>query len=106
MKHDDLFMQYEKEVAKFKLLLIRRLTEDTSPPERARRRRTSKLDMIEEVLLKAGAPLHVSDIIAAVEKEFAIPLDRDSVSSAMAKHIRKAKRFVRVAPNTFGLRQP
>lgn len=106
MKHDDLFMQYEKEVAKFKLLLIRRLTKDSPRPEKARRKRTSNLDMIEDVLLKAGVPLHVSDIIAAVEKEFAIQLDRDSVSSAMAKHIRKAKRFVRTAPNTFGVRQP
>jgi DNA-directed RNA polymerase delta subunit len=61
--------------------------------------------MIEAVLKAAGKPLHVSDIIAAVEKEFGVTLDRDSLSSAIIKQVHKEKRFVRVAPNTFGLRQ-
>ena len=61
--------------------------------------------MIEAVLLAADKPLHVSDIIADIEKEFSITLDRDSLSSAIIKQVRKEKRFVRVAPNTFGLRQ-
>lgn len=102
MKKDDLFLKYEKEVAEFKLDLIRRLNKEASTWEKSERKRTSNLDMVEEVLLDAGKPLHVSEIIAAIEKEFGVRLDRDSLSSAIGKQIQKKKRFVRVAPNTFG----
>lgn len=105
MERDELFLTYEKEVAEFKLGLIARLARKTSLPQKPGRRRTSNLDMVEKVLGDVGRPLHVSEIIAAVEKEFAVQLDRDSLSSAMGKQILKGVRFTRVAPNTFGLRQ-
>jgi len=105
MKPQELFLQYEKEVAQFKLDLIRRLSADASPLEELRLKRTSNFAMIEAVLLAAGKPLHVNEIIAAIEKEFGLTLDRDSLSSAILKQVRKEKRFVRAAPNTFGLRQ-
>jgi hypothetical protein len=105
MKKDDLFLKYEKEVAEFKLDLIRRLNKEASTSEKSARKRTSNLDMVEEVLLDAGKPLHVSEIIAAIEKEFGVRLDRDSLSSAIGKQTQKKKRFVRVAPNTFGLQE-
>jgi len=105
MERDELFLTYEKEVAEFKLGLIARLARETSLPQKPGRRRTSNFDMVEKVLGDAGKPLHVSKIIEAVEKEFGVQLDRDSLSSAMGKQIRKGVRFNRVAPNTFGLRQ-
>ena len=105
MKPQEIFLQYEKEVAEFKLELIRRLSGDVSSVEGIRQKRTSNFSMIEAVLLAASKPLHVNDIIAAIEKEFDITLDRDSLSSAIIKQVRKEKRFVRVAPNTFSLRQ-
>jgi hypothetical protein len=105
MKSEDLFLKYEKEVAEFKLELIRKLTGNATfsgkPPEK----RTSNISMVESVLKNSSKPLHVTEIIAAVEKEFGIVLDRDSLSSAIIKQVRKGKSFVRVAPNTFGLRQ-
>jgi ABC-type lipoprotein export system ATPase subunit len=48
------------------------------------------------------------DILLApwtTEKEFGVTLDRYSLSSAIIKQVHKEKRFLRVAPNTFGLRQ-
>ena len=105
MKPQGLFLLYEKEVAEFKLELIRKLSGDTFPPGKTRLKRTSNLSMIEAVLKAAGKPLHVTELIAAVDDEFGITLDRDSVSSAITKQVHKEKRFVRVAPNTFGLRQ-
>lgn len=105
MERDRLFLKYEKEVAEFKLSLIARLAREISLPQKPGRRRTSNFDMVEKVLGDAGKPLHVSKIIAAVEKEFGVQLDRDSLSSAMGKRIRKGIRFNRVAPNTFGLSQ-
>jgi len=105
MKRDEIFLTYEKEVAEFKLDLIRRLTKELPAADKAERKRTSNLGMVEKVLADAGNPLHISEIIIAVEKDFGIQLDRDSLSSALAKQIRKEARFIRVAPNTFGLRQ-
>src|ERR1035437_1063105 len=105
MKSYDQFIKYEKEVAEFKLRLIKRLSGDASAPEETLHKRTSHSTMIETVMEAAGKPLHVNDIDAAIEKEFAVTLDRDSLSSAILKQVRKEKRFVRVAPNTFGLRQ-
>ena len=104
MKPQDIFLVYEQEVAQFKLDLIRRLSDTDTDREPSRQKRTSNFAMIETVLAAAGKPLHVREIIAAIEKEFAITLDRDSLSSAILKQVRKEKRFVRVAPNTFGLR--
>ena len=104
MERDELFLTYEKEVAEFKLDLIARLLKEV-PRLKKSGRRTSNFDMVEKVLADAGKPLHVSKIIAAIEKEFDVQLDRDSLSSAMVKQIRKGVRFNRVAPNTFGLKQ-
>ena len=105
MKKDDLFLKYEKAVAEFKLDLIRRLFRESSGTETLQDKRTSHMEMAEKVLLDAGKPLHISEIIAAIEKQFGMQLDRDSLSSAIGKQIQKGKRFIRVAPNTFGLRQ-
>jgi len=105
MKPTDLFLLYEKEVAEFKLELIRKLSGDAVLPEKIPAKRTSNSSMMEVVLKAAGQPLHVTEIIAAVEKEFGVTLDRDSLSSAIIKQVRKGKRFVRTAPNTFGLKQ-
>lgn len=106
MQENDLFLMYEKEVAEFKLKLIRKLSGDAGSPERIREKRTSNFSMMEVVLKAAGKPLHVTEIIVAVEKEFGVTLDRDSLSSAIIKQVRKGKRFVRTGPNTFGLKQP
>jgi hypothetical protein len=105
MKPTDLFLLYEKEVAEFKLELIRKLSGNAALPGRIRTERTSNSSMMEAVLKAAGKPLHVTEIIAAVEKEFGVTLDRDSLSSAIIKQVRKGKRFARTAPNTFGLKQ-
>jgi DNA-directed RNA polymerase delta subunit len=105
MKPSDLFLRYEQEVAQFKLDLIRRLTGEASLLEETREKRTYKISMVEGVLAAAGKPLHVNDIIVNIEKKFGITLSRDSLSSAIIKNVRQEKRFVRVAPNTFGLRQ-
>ena len=105
MKSQELFLQYEKEVAQFKIALIQRLSAAASVPEEPQKKRTSNLVMIEAALVAAGKPLHVTEIIAAIEKEFSVTLDRDSLSSAIIKQVRKEKRFERVATNTFGLRQ-
>lgn len=104
MESNNLFLQYAKEVAEFKLKLIRRLSEENSSKEDSKPKRKSNISLVEDVLKKAGEPLHVNDIISAVKQEFDVDLDRDSLSSALTKYDRKEERFIRVAPNTFRLR--
>ena len=105
MKKEEIFLLYEKEVAEFKLDLIRRLSKEPIAVGKVGRRRTSNMVKVEKVLESADRPLHISEIITAIEKDFGVKLDRDSLSSAIVKQIRKGKRFVRVAPNTFGPKQ-
>ena len=99
------FLEYEKEVAEFKLQLIGRLAKAGEPAEVKRETRTSQATIVENVLRAAGKPLHISEIIRVAEKDLGVFLDRDSLSSALAKQIRKGRRFVRTGRNTFGLRQ-
>ncbi len=105
MDQTKIFLEYEKEVAEFKLQLIRRLSKAGGPAEVKRDPRMSQAAIVENVLRSAGKPLHISEIIRVAEKDLGMLLDRDSLSSALAKQIRKGKRFVRTGRNTFGLRQ-
>lgn len=105
MKSEDLFLLYEKQVSEFKLKLIRKLSGEIALPEKLRPKRTSNMEMVEAVLKTSDKPLHVNEIIEAIREKFGIVPDRDSLSSALIKQVRKEKRFVRTAPNTFGLRE-
>jgi len=100
------FLVDEKEVAEFKLQFVGRLVKTPGPVEENRRKRTSNVAMVESVLAAAGRPLHISETLASVVKNFGESLDRDSVTSAIAKQIRKGKRFIRADPNTWGLPAP
>lgn len=89
--------------AEAQLRALRRL--QAKPPAEPRpRKRRSNLDMVEDVLLKAGAPLHIGAILEQVEQQHGVRLDRDSVVSALAKKVLRQERFERTAPNTFAPR--
>lgn len=105
MDTEKIFLTYEKEVAEFKLKLIRRLSEDAVSQEEHSLKRTSKISMVESILARESRPLHVDEIISVAEKEYNVTLDKDSLSSALTKKTLKDERFIRVAPNTFELKQ-
>jgi len=65
--------------------------------------RVSGMDMVTDILRREGRPLHISHILAAVQKRFGVELDRESVVSAMSKRVARQDRFMRTAPNTFAL---
>jgi len=65
--------------------------------------RMSHIDMVQYILSSARRPLHISDILELVSKQFGVDLDRESVVSALAKRVARKDRFVRTAPNTFAL---
>ena len=89
-------------VLEAQLKAVRRLragaVEEKPPPKRM-----SQVELVYDVLQRAGAPLHVSEIIDRVEKIHGVRLDRESIVSSLIKKVRRGDRFVRTGRNVFGL---
>jgi CMP-N-acetylneuraminic acid synthetase len=75
-----------------------------SSAEKARHKRRSQLSLVEDLLVEAAEPLHISVIIEQAKSRFNQVLDRESLVSALTKRVNRKDRFVRTGPNTFGLR--
>ena len=75
------------------------------PIEAAKKKSTSQIDMVHDVLQRAGEPLHISDILKRVEKLHGRRLDRESVVSSLVKKIARGDRFQRTGKNIFALKQ-
>ena len=69
-----------------------------------REKRTSQLDMVHDVLRRAGKPLHISEILDRVEALHGQRLDRESVVSSLVKKIARGERFLRTDKNVFALK--
>ncbi len=95
------YLLYQKEVAQAKLKVIERFQQQNS---RHSKKRTSNIDVVQNVLNNAGRSLHVSDIIQIAEQQYQVQLNRDSIVSAILKKINAGQTFVRTAPNTFALK--
>ena len=67
-------------------------------------RRTSKLDIVADILASSDQPLHISEIIRIAQQEYQTEMERDSIVSALVKKVKAGSRFDRVAPNTFVLK--
>ena len=85
------------------LKAIKRLRSEPRQP-RAPRKSTSQIEMVYDVLRRAGKPLHVTEIIERVEKLHALKLDRESIVSTLVKKVRRGDRFVRTDKNVFALK--
>ena len=55
-----------------------------------------------EAILKAGRPLHITELLAALGRENTREA-RSSLSGSLAAYVRKDEVFTRPRPNTFGL---
>lgn len=72
--------------------------------EEPKLKRMSHVDMAYDILLRAGHPLHVTEIIDRIEREHRIRLDRESLVSALVKRVARGDRFTRTGKNTFSLK--
>ena len=103
---DDLFeniLQLQRELLQSQLNTIIRYQRRklrSSPSSK----RTSHMDIVGNILISAGKPLHISQIISAAKEQFQVALERDSIVSALVKKINAGSQFVRTAPNTFTLK--
>ena len=64
----------------------------------------SQVDMAFDILKKAHAPLHVSQILDRIHTQFGIAVDRESLVSSLTKKVARGDRFLRPEKNTFTLR--
>lgn len=64
----------------------------------------SQVDMAYDVLKKAPAPLHVSQLLARIQSSFGVIVDRESLVSSLSKKVARQDRFLRTGKNTFSLR--
>ena len=87
------------------LRAVRRLRKgDAGASRPSRKAGLSQIDMAYDVLKKARAPLHVSDLLARIKTSFSVAVDRESLVSSLSKKVARGDRFLRTAKNTFGLR--
>jgi hypothetical protein len=86
------------------LRAIRRLKSDQEIKTSKRPKKGwSQVDMAYDVLHKAQTPLHISEIIARIDRLHGQGVDRESLVSALTKKVRRGIRFVRTDKNVFGL---
>ena len=72
--------------------------------EPTRDKGTSQIGMVQDVLCRAGKPLHISEILDRIEKLHGRRLDRESVVSSLVKKIARGDRFVRTDKNVFAIK--
>jgi len=88
------------------LRAVRRLRRGGEVRERGRRRvGMSQVDFVYDILLRAGVPLHITEILRRVAADHGVRLDRESVVSALSKKVARGVRFVRTDRNTFAVRK-
>ena len=106
----DQWIQIQQDLLKAQLRVLRQYRSGRIPSTDERREprvtSTSQIDMVADILRSAAEPLHITTIIEQAAARYGISLDRESLASSLSKKIRKGQTFVRVAPNTFGLRGP
>ena len=83
---------------------VKRLRSGPLQQPKAARKGTSQIDMVQDVLRRAGKPLHVTEIIGRVEKLHGFKLERESIVSTLVKKVNRGDRFVRTDKNVFALK--
>jgi hypothetical protein len=99
----DKILELKKELLQAQLKIIRHYQQEL-PQFKKQPKRTSKLDIVENILSSSDQPLHISKIIGIAKNDYNVTLQRDSIVSALIKKIRAGERFVKVAANTFALK--
>jgi hypothetical protein len=99
----DNYLEVKRELLQAQLRAIYRYQRKTVPHGQ-KPKRTSNLTIVEDILQNSNQPLHISKIIRIAQKDYNVNLERDSIVSALIKKINAGKLFVRVAPNTFALK--
>jgi hypothetical protein len=71
-------------------------------PQETALRRGSAVAKAREIILKAGAPVHIDDLLTRLGREVTRET-KASLTGSLAAYVRREEIFTRPAPNTFGL---
>ena len=96
-------LQLHKDLLQSQLKTIYRYQQQSAPGKK-KIRRTSKLNIVADILASSDQPLHISEIIRIAQQDYQTEMERDSIVSALVKKVKAGRLFVRVAPNTFALK--
>jgi len=99
----DQYLEIKRELLQAQLRVVYRHQRKTVPHGQ-KVKRTSNLTIVEDILQNSDQPLHISKIIQIAQNDYGVSLERDSIVSALIKKINAGKTFIRVAPNTFALK--
>jgi hypothetical protein len=87
------------------LRAVRRLRQgEPAAVEPRRRKGLSQVDMAFDILKKTRTPLHISEILARIQAQYSVTVDRESLVSSLTKKVARGDRFLRPEKNTFSLR--
>ncbi len=86
------------------LKVVRRFLREKEADRPIKTRSMSKISIAQDILQSAKHPLHVSEIIRRAKEDHQVAIDRESIVSALTKKVIRGDTFVRVGPNTFGLK--
>ena len=86
------------------LRAVRRLRRAAPEPTPRPRQGLSQVDMAYDILKRARAPLHVSELLARIHSTFHVSVDRESLVSSLSKKIARGGHFLRTGKNTFAVR--
>ena len=101
----DLILSVFEASLEAQLRAVRRLRQGTSSPaEPSRSKGLSQVDMAFDILKKARAPMHVSQILDRIQSQFGAAVDRESLVSSLTKKVARGDRFLRPEKNTFALK--
>jgi hypothetical protein len=100
----DKFLEFYRDLLQSQLKVVYRYQRQ-DPLLKKKLKRTSNLDIVEDILASSNQPLHISKIIQIAKNDYNLTLERDSIVSAIIKKIRAGLRFERTAPNTFTLKK-
>ena len=101
----DLILSVFEASLEAQLRAVRRLRQgEAGPAEPRLRKGLSQVDMAFDILKKARAPLHISEILARIQAQFGVAVDRESLVSSLTKKVARGDRFLRPEKNTFSLR--
>ena len=87
------------------LRAVKRLRSGPPEPTKVVRKGTAQIDMVHDVLQRAGKPLHISEIIERVQKQQGFKLERESIVSTLVKKVNRGDRFIRTDKNVFALKE-
>ena len=82
--------------------VLKMLPRETEPGKERSLRPGTAVSMARDAIRKAGKPLHIGELLAALGKTD-VKKHRLALSGSLATYVRRGEIFTRPEPNTFGL---